>query len=549
MKKTIVFILLSVLCLNVYSIETFIQKEYNIDIQVGETVTLYPTSKVGLDKYNPTNFSFSVQTATGFLNPGVTNNIVKVSSGYTIGENISRNLIKIKAIGVGKCRIVCSCSFKIPLQQTMGLASIIYHVNVKEPIIKVSSIYFNKNKLQLFIGKSEQLLCSIYPNNASNQTLNWASSDNNIATVSSQGVITGIGNGTAQISATSTDGSGVYSICNVRIIIPIKNIILNNTYLFLKVGEESRITATILPLDASIKQIQWLSSDPTIASVDTDGNIRCLRKGTCKIIASSTDGTDIYTECIVNVEERKPVQLIELDKTNTILQEGQSEQLTATVLPEDADNKNVVWHSDNEDVVKVDENGLVHALCKGKANVIALSAGNSAVPAVCRIIVTKAVESITLNKDEIVLQEGQSEQLTATVLPEDANNKNVVWHSDNEDVVKVDESGLVSAISLGETTIKVFSSSNTSIYAKCKIRVTQCTYIFMDTIDKIKVSIKDKHICITNLPNEITLSVFNSEGVEEFRSIPSNHKIDYIPKKSGIYIIKFGCNSTKILIK
>ena len=128
--------------------------------------------------------------------------------------------------------------------------------------------------------------------------------------------------------------------------------------------------------------------------------------------------------------------------------------LKATVSPENATNKNISWSSDKTDVATVDENGNVSANSVGTATITATADG---VTEECTIIVEEKVipvESITLNKTEAEIFVGAEEKLTATVLPEDATNKDVTWTSSDTTIATVDSNGKVTAKSVGTATIK-----------------------------------------------------------------------------------------------
>lgn len=147
----------------------------------------------------------------------------------------------------------------------------------------------------------------------------------------------------------------------------------------------------------------------------------------------------------------KEVTSIRLNETELSLFEGDMFLLKATVEPEDASNKDVVWTSGNEHVASVREQiGLVTAISEGET-VITASCG--AVKASCRVIVSqKKVTSISLDQESALVFIGESFQLTATPIPEDAVDNAVIWSSSNTDIASVDQ-GMVSPLSAGTATI------------------------------------------------------------------------------------------------
>ncbi|MBO5709186.1 MAG: Ig-like domain-containing protein [Bacteroidales bacterium] len=171
-------------------------------------------------------------------------------------------------------------------------------------------------------------------------------------------------------------------------------------------------------------------------------------------------------------EEPAPVAVsaITLDTNSLELQEGDSQNLTATISPSDADNKKVLWISSNSSVATVAE-GVVTAVKAGQATITAKS-DDGGKTATCEVtVVAKAilVESVSLDKTSVELKEGEEVSLTATVKPDNATNKNVTWSSSNETVASVTD-GKVTALKSGETTITV-TTEDSAKTAECKITV------------------------------------------------------------------------------
>ena len=171
-------------------------------------------------------------------------------------------------------------------------------------------------------------------------------------------------------------------------------------------------------------------------------------------------------------EEPAPVAVsaITLDANSLELQEGDSQSLTATISPSNANNKKVLWISSNSSVATVAE-GVVTAVKAGQATITAKS-DDGGKTATCEVsVVAKAVlvESVSLDKTSVELKEGEEVSLTATVKPGNATNKNVIWSSSNETVASVTD-GKVSALKSGETTITVTTEDGAKT-AECTITV------------------------------------------------------------------------------
>ena len=192
-------------------------------------------------------------------------------------------------------------------------------------------------------------------------------------------------------------------------------------------------------------------------TVDQDGNLSFIGVGR-GIITASCGEASATCRIIVNPVPVVPIPVlsITLSADEIVSTVGQTDRLIATVKPDDADDKTVVWSSDNEEVVTVDQDGNLSFIGVGRG-IITASCGEAS--ATCRIIVNPVPEvpipviSITLDVEDITLQPGESEDLTAVVEPADASDKTIIWTSDNEDVAVVDENGTVTAVGEGEATI------------------------------------------------------------------------------------------------
>ncbi len=345
----------------------------------------------------------------------------------------------------------------------IGAALLLVSCN-KESEVKVSSVKVSPATLAIYVGDSSPLSAVVTPDNAADKNVKWSSSMTSVATVSSSGVVTGVAEGTAVISALA---DGITGTCTVTVstkFIPVTSVTLDKESPFQIVkGETEKITATVGPDDASDKTVTWTSSDNAVATVDNSGNVSALAAGTAVISAKAGD-VSASCEVIVVI----PAQSISLNKTALVIVEEQSFELTATVYPEDSTDKTLTWESSAPDVVKV-EDGLLTALKPGQAD-ITVSAGE--VSAVCKVTVEKKfvqVSSVTLDKTSLDLVKGENATLVATVLPSDASEPSVTWTCSDEAVASVDASGKVTATGGGSA---VISAKAGDITATCDVTVT-----------------------------------------------------------------------------
>lgn len=185
------------------------------------------------------------------------------------------------------------------------------------------------------------------------------------------------------------------------------------------------------------------------------------------------------------LEEKVPVTGITLDQENISFSDiGTSVQLTATVLPTDADNQKVIWKSSDTSVATV-KDGKVTCTGYGTAIITATSEEGEYV-ATCNVTATRKIvlpSSITLDRKEATIKVGEATTLKANVLPADADDKTIVWSSENSDIASVTNDGVVTGMKAGTTKIIVTTNAN-GLKDECILTVLQpATGITLDRQD------------------------------------------------------------------
>ena len=266
-----------------------------------------------------------------------------------------------------------------------------------------------------------------------------------------------------------------YSYANVlTIYIEVESIQLNTNELKLAVGNTSNLIATVYPSNADNTALYWTTSDPNVANVDSDGRVSAVASGTATITVKSVDNPTVLSNCKVTVNQ--PVQNIEINPKELILNvDEQYNNLELIIYPKTADNKSVIWSSDNPTVCSVD-NGKITALSVGKATIFAKSVENENIYATCKVTINQPVTGINLDYTEYTLNSiGSTIQLGVDVTPEDASNKDVNWKSSNEGICIVSK-GTIVAVGYG-TCVIIATTVDGGYMATCTIKVEDATGI------------------------------------------------------------------------
>lgn len=326
-----------------------------------------------------------------------------------------------------------------------------------------------------------QLEANFTPAEADNKKLKWTSLTPDIATVTEDGMMTGLKMGTAKVKAETTDGSNLSGVFEVQVIgLPVSTISLPQESSIVKT-ESMKLEYSILPLASDNQKLKWSSNATYIASVDeSTGVITAHKVGDAIITATATDGSKVSASTRIHVTPLK-VSQIELSTKALDVLWSTTETLTATVSPELADNKTLKWTSDNEEVATVTQEGVVKGLKVGNANITVMATDGSEVSATCKVTVKPVV--IDLSTKTINLRKGESyAEQVVTVLPDNYEHKEVVWTSADNSIASVDSEGMITAVKPGITTIKYSLGYDSSITAECKIIVYDENVVYVGGI-------------------------------------------------------------------
>lgn len=322
-----------------------------------------------------------------------------------------------------------------------------------------------------------QLEANVSPAETDNKKLKWASLTPDIATVTEDGIMTGLKMGTAKVKAETTDGSNLSVVFEVQITgLPVSTISLPAESSIIKT-ESMKLEYSILPLVSDNQKLKWSSNATDIASVDeSTGVITAHKVGDAVITATATDGSGISASTKIHVTPLK-ISQIEMSKEMSLLH-SLSKQIEVKFTPELADNKTLKWTSDNEDIATVTQEGVVTGMNVGSANITATTTDGTELSATCKVTVNPV--TIELSTNTINLQKGSEYvEQTATILPENYEHKDVVWTTSGNGVASVDKDGHITANKPGVDTLRCSLSYDSHIYSECRVIVYEDNVVYV----------------------------------------------------------------------
>lgn len=225
--------------------------------------------------------------------------------------------------------------------------------------------------------------------------------------------------------------------------------------------EKRKLQIHVTPKKAS-KSVSWTSSRKKIVSVDAKGRICGKRYGKAVVTARMLDGSGKQAK--IKVQVGRKVTQVQIPAQTMTLNVGAKQSLKAKVLPANATRKKVLYESSNKNLVSVSSTGVVEAKAKGTALITVSATDGSQKKAVCRVQAVIPTQSVSLQAGSTRprIQVGEKITIMASVKPADASNTVVHYTSTNPTVATVAESGSVTGVAPGVTTIRVDSADGHS---------------------------------------------------------------------------------------
>ena len=514
-----------------------------------------------------------VTVCSPFDNSMFSNSDYKVSVGKTIDLNVDlskykecyNNLIYTSTNSdvatVSKEGVVTALKEGVTtIEVSNGTKTISTNVEVvsSSDTVLVTDVKVDRTSISLEEGKTSEIKVDVLPSNATNKSVDWKSSNEKVAVVSSKGVVEAIGVGNAVVTVTTQDGNKSASV-NVTVTKKVEDLDSVCKNVLEKGFSKKSYTLTFLQAinvkyfnDSLVKDlITWSSSDPSIVKVDRKGNVLAI--GTGKAYVSVSCNNKVYDRIEINAIKRDSVKAskITLSPSSLTINVGVTKSVSATVTPKNASVKNLKWDSSDNTIAKVNSKGQITGVKAGKATISVSTADGSATASMNVVVKSSGsttkpstsvgVKTINVYPTSMYLSVESTGYIDAVVLPENASNNKILYSSSNTKVATVNKYGTVKAVGAGTAVIKVSSDADSKLYKKVTVRVKgsstgsnksiSCTTIFKDSnnkkitntnsINTSKISIEveciGRNTNISNVLFKTDTSAMDSSSVREDR--------------------------------
>lgn len=409
--------------------------------------------------------------------------------------------------------------------------------------IPVKGVSIGKPEECVYVGDRFKPDVAIVPENALNRNYTLKSLDERVAALDDEGFVVLKSYGKARIQATTEDG-GYTDVCEFDVYEHTVGIRLETEQARVRKGGRLTLAAVAQPEGKTDGRLVWSSSDGSVASVDEEGVVSGKSKGEAVITVTAVDGG--YTaECRVRVYQ--PVTELRMDNRSVTVDTGDDIQLTATILPYDADNKNIVWSSDNPDVADVNGKGVVTGVKAGQT-VIRATSEDEGISDFCVVTVNQPVTGVSLSKSELSFGKiGDAEQLVASVQPADATNKELNWSSSDESVAIV-SNGRVLCSGYGSAIVYV-TTVDGGYMASCVVTADDGLTGIDGVAADGSVSVDNGRLVLKGIPEGMWILVTDISGQVVCSLKGDGTALTTLPDLGkGVFVVKIGNKSCKVVL-
>ena len=341
-------------------------------------------------------------------------------------------------------------------------------VTITKEVIPATDFAITPTSDTIKVGGTTQLTPIFTPENTSDKSVTYVSSDESVATVSADGVVTGVRVGMAVIQCTAT-ASGKTASCSITVEQAV-TLQLTPSSRELAKGHSFTIKKKVTPSTANAAA-DWKSSNSAIAKVTSAGKVTGKKYGSVNITCTLKN-YDVSATCRVKVAKLRST--VKLNKSSIRINIGQTYRLKKTVWTNGSKNPKVKFKSKNKRIASVGKtSGKIKGKRVGSTVITATTSDSVHAKAKCRVIVIRRATLIRLNKTYANCYIGKTLRLKASIKPKNASIKKVKWSSSNPKVASVLSNGKVTGISEGEVYITAKTTDGSNKKARCYVKVTE----------------------------------------------------------------------------
>ena len=324
--------------------------------------------------------------------------------------------------------------------------------------------------LVLRLGANQTLQAVCEPADASSRKFTIASSDDSVVKVSGS-TLKPQKAGQCDITVSSELNPEVSVTYRALVVQPVTRLKLSAPEKTAYVGGTLALSAAFTPANATIQALTWQSANEKVATVDENGVVTGISKGTASIRATARDGSGKYATFSVQVLQQP--QSVSLNESSLVISVGSAKTLRATVLPEKTNNKKVVWSSSDTTIATVNQSGRINPVSPGRCTITAACQDFPQLSASCEVEVRQPVTRIAFTEKEVSVNVGSTLQVYWEISPANATVTDVSFSTNKESIATVSAGGLITAHKRGECYITVAAEDGSGKKARILVNVLQ----------------------------------------------------------------------------
>jgi len=373
----------------------------SVILAVGKTATIRPSVKPYAANKKGISYSTSDESIATVNSKGVLTGVAK-----------------------GECQLIATSKYDSTVSASIP-------VQVINPVSKLT---VTSDSGTVFVNQTLPLTVSYAPTDATLQSATFSSSRDTVATVSPEGVVTGVAKGTAKITVQSADGYAK-TVVTITVAQAPESVDITPETAQAAAGKKVQLKATVLPGDANDKTVIWSSADEKVATVNAKGLVTLMSVGDTQITATSNANPTVTAS--IPVRGLELAKGIAFDNTLYSVLVGQTTQLYASVTPESTTDKSITYQVKNKRIATVDENGVVTGVGGGRTTVYAYTADGSKKRAATTVEVIVPVTGVTYKYKDVRVGANGYGTFTAAIQPSNASNKAMTWVSSDDSIASV----------------------------------------------------------------------------------------------------------------
>ena len=344
-------------------------------------------------------------------------------------------------------------------------------VTVKAKNVPAESITAEPKELNQIVGDTGKLAITFQPSNTTDKSLNFVSQHPEIMTIDSEGNWVARAEGTTVITVTTSNGKLTHVFVTVKAKnVPAESITVEPKELNQFVGDTGKLAITFQPSNTTDKSLSFVSRNPEIMTVDSNGNWTAVNEGTTVITVTTSNGKTAFVFVTVKAKD-VPAESITAEPKELNQTVGDTGKLAITFQPSNTTDKSLSFVSRNPEIMTVDNNGNWTAVKEG-TTVITVTTSNGKTALV--FVTVKAngipVESITVEPKELNQLVGDTGKLAITFQPSNATDKSLNFVSNDPSIMTIDSNGNWTAMKEGATVITVTTSNGKLVTVQVTVK-------------------------------------------------------------------------------